>query len=135
MPTKTVGCSSMTLPCKCGHRPERLSGFRTVALRAATCSVAGLRARGKHGLTLTVQPRGHCSSGQLKDRRRSVGRSKLLESVRAAAKRDGVSPTTMQKCCARQTTTDATVGPKEPRSMVPAHGDRPNRAGLSTHVR
>ncbi len=48
------GCSSMTLPCKCGLGPERLSGFGTVAMRAAPCSVAGLRARGKHGLTLTV---------------------------------------------------------------------------------
>lgn len=78
MPTKTVGCSSMTLPYKCGLGPERLSGFGTVAVRVAPCSVAGLRARGKHGLTLTVQPRWHRSSGQLKDTRRSVWQSKLV---------------------------------------------------------
>ena len=35
MPTKTVRCSSMTLPCKCGLGPERLSGFGTAVVRAA----------------------------------------------------------------------------------------------------
>ncbi|HZG68523.1 MAG TPA: IS481 family transposase [Herpetosiphonaceae bacterium] len=40
------------------------------------------------------------------------------ESVRAAAKRYGVSPTTIQKWRARQTTIDARMGPKEVRSTV-----------------
>src|SRR3954451_22599504 len=40
------------------------------------------------------------------------------ESVRAAAKRYGISPTTVQKWRARQTSTDARMGPKEPRSTV-----------------
>ena len=40
------------------------------------------------------------------------------ESVRAAAKRYGVSPTTIQKWRARQSTADAAMGPKEPRSTV-----------------
>jgi len=40
------------------------------------------------------------------------------ESVRAAAKRYGISPTTVQKWRSRQTTTDAAMGPKEPRSTV-----------------
>jgi transposase len=40
------------------------------------------------------------------------------ESVRAAARRYGVSPTTIQKWRARQTTADAAMGPKEPRSTV-----------------
>lgn len=40
------------------------------------------------------------------------------ESVRAAAQRYGVSPTTVQKWRDRDTTTDAAVGPKEPRSTV-----------------
>src|SRR3954453_15829365 len=40
------------------------------------------------------------------------------ESVRAAAKRYGVSPTTVQKCRSRQASTDARMGPKEPRSSV-----------------
>jgi transposase InsO family protein len=40
------------------------------------------------------------------------------ESVRAAAKRFGISPTTVQKWRQRQTTTDARMGPKEPRSTV-----------------
>src|SRR3954468_24370141 len=40
------------------------------------------------------------------------------ESVRAAAKRYGVSPTTVQKWRSRQTSTDARMGPKEPRSSV-----------------
>ncbi|ACA16019.1 integrase catalytic region [Methylobacterium sp. 4-46] len=40
------------------------------------------------------------------------------ESVRAAAKRYGVSPTTVQKWRARQTTADAAMGPKAPRSTV-----------------
>src|ERR687894_15073 len=40
------------------------------------------------------------------------------ESVRAAAKRYGVSPTTVQKWRQRQTTVDARMGPKEVRSTV-----------------
>ncbi|MCJ2055007.1 IS481 family transposase [Methylobacterium sp. J-048] len=40
------------------------------------------------------------------------------ESVRAAAKRYGVSPTTIQKWRTRQTTGDAAMGPKQPRSTV-----------------
>src|SRR5215217_2685373 len=40
------------------------------------------------------------------------------ESVRAAARRYGVSPTTIQKWRKRSTTADARTGPKEPRSTV-----------------
>src|SRR3954468_11245485 len=40
------------------------------------------------------------------------------ESVRAAAKRYGISPSTVQKWRSRQTSTDARMGPKEPRSSV-----------------
>lgn len=40
------------------------------------------------------------------------------ESVRAAAKRYGISPTTVQKWRSRRTSTDARMGPKEPRSSV-----------------
>ena len=40
------------------------------------------------------------------------------ESVRALARRRGVSPTTIQKWRKRETTTDAPIGPKEPRSTV-----------------
>jgi transposase len=40
------------------------------------------------------------------------------ESVRAAAKRYGISPTTVQKWRDRETTTDAAMGPKAPRSTV-----------------
>jgi transposase-like protein len=38
--------------------------------------------------------------------------------VRALAKRYGVSPTTIQKWRGRQSTADAAMGPKEPRSTV-----------------
>src|SRR5215218_6497657 len=40
------------------------------------------------------------------------------ESVRAAARRYGVSPTTVQKWRKRQTTADARMGPKGARSTV-----------------
>ena len=40
------------------------------------------------------------------------------ESVRALAKRYGVSPTTVQKWRKRTSTADARMGPKEPRSTV-----------------
>ncbi len=40
------------------------------------------------------------------------------ESVRALAKRFGVSPTTVQKWCKRSTAVGAPMGPKEPRSTV-----------------
>src|SRR3954453_530738 len=40
------------------------------------------------------------------------------ESVRALARRYGVSPTTIQKWRKRWTTADAPMGPKQPRSTV-----------------
>jgi len=40
------------------------------------------------------------------------------ESVRAAAKRYGISPTTAQKWRGRETSVDARMGPKEARSTV-----------------
>ena len=40
------------------------------------------------------------------------------ESVRALVRRYGISPTTIQKWRKRETTTDAPMGPKEPRSTV-----------------
>src|SRR5215213_10975392 len=40
------------------------------------------------------------------------------ESVRALARRYGVSPTTVQKWRKRQTVADARMGPKQPRSTV-----------------
>ncbi|WP_091951833.1 IS481 family transposase [Methylorubrum salsuginis] len=45
------------------------------------------------------------------------------ESVRAAAKRYGVSPTTIQKWRDRETTADAAMGPKEPRSTTLTPGE------------
>src|SRR3954468_24027890 len=50
------------------------------------------------------------------------------ESVRAAAKRYGVSPTTVQKWRSRQTSTDAQMGPKQPRfSVLSLEGGRHRR--------
>src|SRR5215217_1811370 len=40
------------------------------------------------------------------------------ESVRALARRYGISPTTVQKWRKRQTVTDERMGPKQPRSTV-----------------
>ena len=48
--------------------------------------------------------------------RRAIQRSQ--ESVRALARRHGVSPTTVQKWRKRQTTADLAMGPKEARSTV-----------------
>jgi transposase InsO family protein len=48
--------------------------------------------------------------------RRAIQRSQ--ESVRALARRHGISPTTVQKWRKRETTADAPMGPKEPRSTV-----------------
>jgi transposase InsO family protein len=48
--------------------------------------------------------------------RRAIQRSQ--ESVRALARRHSVSPTTVQKWRRRQTTADAAMGPKQPRSPV-----------------
>src|SRR3954465_103707 len=112
MPTKMVGCSSMTLPCKCGLWPERLSGFGTVAVRAAPCSVAGLenprQTRADPHLVASL-----ASLQRATQRYKAVRRAIQLrqESVRAAAKRYGVSPTTIQKWRTRQTTGDAAMGP------------------------
>ena len=48
--------------------------------------------------------------------RRAIQRRQ--ESVRALARRHGVSPTTVQKWRRRQTTADAAMGPKQARSPV-----------------
>src|SRR5215212_11783853 len=48
--------------------------------------------------------------------RRAVQRSE--ESVRALARRHGISPTTVQKWRRRRTTADARMGPKEARSTT-----------------
>src|SRR6476660_9930047 len=48
--------------------------------------------------------------------RRAIQHSQ--ESLRAAAKRYGISPTTVQKWRRRRTTGDSRMGPKEPRSTV-----------------
>ena len=48
--------------------------------------------------------------------RRAIQRSQ--NSVRALAQRHGISPTTVQKWRGRQTTADAAMGPKQPRSPV-----------------
>ena len=48
--------------------------------------------------------------------RRAIQRSQ--ESVRALARRHGISPTTVQKWRRRRTTADATMGPKQARSPV-----------------
>src|ERR687897_2043213 len=45
------------------------------------------------------------------------------ESVRALAKRFGISPTTVQKWRKRSTTADARMGPKEARSTVLTPGE------------
>lgn len=48
--------------------------------------------------------------------RRAIQRSQ--ESVRALARRHGISSTTVQKWKKRETTADTPMGPKEPRSTV-----------------
>src|SRR5215212_7445680 len=49
--------------------------------------------------------------------RRAIQRSQ--ESVRALARRHGISPATVQKWRRRQSTADAAMGPKQARSPVP----------------
>src|SRR3712207_160836 len=49
---------------------------------------------------------------------RDAATSRERESVRALAKRFGISPTTVQKWRKRSTTADARMGPKEARSTV-----------------
>ena len=63
MPTKTVRCSSITLPCKCGLGPERLSGRGTAVVETAPSSVSGFRAPGGRGLASTFSLAGLVSAG------------------------------------------------------------------------
>src|SRR3954453_23220096 len=63
MPTKTAEGSSMTLPCECGLRPKRLSGFGTAKVGAAPSSVPGLQAQGERGLTPTFSLAGFVPAG------------------------------------------------------------------------
>ena len=59
----------------------------------------------------------HGSATTTETVRRAMQQSQ--ESVRALARRHGLSPTTVQKRRGRQTATDAAMGPKQPRSPVP----------------
>src|SRR5271169_5326942 len=63
MPTKTVRCSSITLPCKCGLGPERLSGCGTAVVETAPRSVSGFRAPGGRGLAYSFSLAGLVSAG------------------------------------------------------------------------
>ena len=63
MPTKTVRCSSITLPCKCGLGPERLSGCGTAVVETAPSSVSGFRAPGGRGLASIFSFAGLVSAG------------------------------------------------------------------------
>src|ERR1700722_16311728 len=63
MPTKTARCSSITLPCKCGLGPERLSGCGTAVVETAPSSVSGFRALGGRGLAPTLSLAGLVSAG------------------------------------------------------------------------
>src|SRR4051812_27961377 len=63
MPTKTAEGSSMTLPCECGLRPKRLSGFGTAKVGVAPSSVPGLQAQGGRGLTPTFSLAGFVPAG------------------------------------------------------------------------
>src|SRR4051812_44946136 len=63
MPTKTAEGLSMTLPCECGLRPKRLSGFGTAKVGAAPSSVPGLQAQGGRGLTPTFSLAGYVPAG------------------------------------------------------------------------
>src|SRR5580700_694360 len=63
MPTKTVRCSSITLPCKCGLGPERLSGCGTAVVETAPSSVSGFRAPSGRGLASTLSLAGLVSAG------------------------------------------------------------------------
>src|ERR671912_381858 len=58
----------------------------------------------------------HGSATTTEAGRRAIQASE--ESVRALARRHGISPTTVQKWRKRETTADAPMGPKEPRSTV-----------------
>src|SRR5258707_8538707 len=62
MPTKTVRCSSITLPCKCGLGPERLSGCGTAVVETAPSSVSGFRAPGGRGLASALSLAGLVSA-------------------------------------------------------------------------
>ena len=108
MPTKTVRCSSITLPCKCGLGPERLSGCGTAAVETAPSSVSGFRAPGRRGLASTLRPRRSRFGGQLRHTRRSArsDTTRSQESLRGLAKRYGVNPKTVAKWKARSSVSD-----------------------------
>jgi hypothetical protein len=93
MPTNTEG-SSMILRCECGLWPRRPSGFGTEAGGRTLCiGLAGpRRTRADPAFSLAGFGR-----RQLGHTMRSVARySYVKESVRALAKRCGISPTTIQ---------------------------------------
>lgn len=64
--------------------------------------------------------------------RRAIQRRQ--ESVRAAAKRYGVSPATIQKWRDRHTTTDAAMGPKELRSTRLTPEEEATAAAFRRHT-
>src|ERR1700722_4298772 len=110
MPTKTVRCSSITLPCKCGLGPERLSGCGTAVVETAPSSVSGFRAPGGRGLASTFRLAGLGPGGN----------SDIQggPSSETHAKRYGANPKTVAKWKARSSVSDLPTGPKQPRSTV-----------------
>src|ERR1700726_4291848 len=119
MPTKTARCSSITLPCKCGLGPERLSGCGTAVVETAPSSVSGFRAPQTDAgwpppLASPVSFRR--ATQTYKAVRRAIQHSQ--ESLRALAKRHGVNPKTVAKWRKRASASDLPTGPKDPRSTV-----------------
>src|ERR1700722_4734272 len=118
MPTKTVRCSSITLPCKCGLGPERLSGCGTAVVETAPSSVSGFRAPGGRGLapTLASPVSFRRATQTYKAVRRAIQNSQ--ESLRALANRYGINQKTVRKWRNRSSATDLPTGPKKPSTVL-----------------
>src|SRR6202044_60566 len=118
MPTKTVRCSSITLPCKCGLGPERLSGCGTAVVETAPSSVSGFRAPADAGwpppLASPVSFRR--ATQTYKAVRRAIQHSQA--SLRALARRHGVNPKTVAKWKKRGSVADLPTGLKDAASTV-----------------
>src|SRR4051812_17162878 len=123
MPTKTAEGLSMTLPCECGLRPKRLSGFGTAKVGAAPSSVPGLQAQGGHGLTPTFSLAGFVPAGNSDIQGGPSRDTATSRERRALAKRYGVSRPEMAQEVAHRRCADGPKGAPFNRSDARGGGD------------
>src|SRR3954469_15025176 len=124
MPTKTAEGSSMTLPCECGLRPKRLSGFGTAKVGVAPSSVPGLQAQGGRGLTPAFSLAGFVPAGNSDGSSRDTATSREREGSGQALRREPDDGPEVAQAIDHRRCADGTQGGPLDRADARGGGDR-----------